>query len=46
MKNLVEKYLVEYYDPLYMHSVEKYKYNKVINFDNMNNSFRRSYRIS
>ena len=35
MKKLVEKYLVEYYDPLYMHSVEKYKYNEVINFDNM-----------
>ncbi|MEF9990483.1 MAG: tRNA 2-selenouridine(34) synthase MnmH [Romboutsia sp.] len=34
-EELVEKYLVEYYDPLYMHSVEKYKYNKVINFDNM-----------
>lgn len=31
---LVEKYLTEYYDPLYMHSVEKYTYNKVINFDN------------
>ena len=35
VEELVEKYLVEYYDPLYMHSVEKYKYNKVINFDNM-----------
>lgn len=35
-EELVEKYLVEYYDPLYMHSVEKYKYNKIINFDNMN----------
>ncbi|MCR8745094.1 tRNA 2-selenouridine(34) synthase MnmH [Romboutsia lituseburensis] len=34
-EELVEKYLVEYYDPLYMHSVEKYTYNKVINFDNM-----------
>lgn len=34
-EDLVEKYLVEYYDPLYMHSVEKYTYNKVINFDNM-----------
>lgn len=35
-EELVEKYLVEYYDPLYMHSVEKYIYNKVINFDDMN----------
>lgn len=34
-EELVEKYLVEYYDSLYMHSVDKYKYNKVINFDNM-----------
>lgn len=34
-EELVEKYLVEYYDSLYMHSVEKYKYNKVINFDDM-----------
>ena len=34
-EELVEMYLVEYYDPLYMHSVEKYTYNKVINFDNM-----------
>ena len=31
-EELVEKYLVEYYDSLYMHSVEKYKYNEVINF--------------
>ena len=31
---LVEKYLLEYYDPLYMHSVNKYVYNEVINFDN------------
>lgn len=34
-EELVEKYLVEYYDPLYLHSVKKYTYNKVINFDNM-----------
>ena len=32
-KELVERYLLEYYDPLYMHSVEKYKYDKVINFN-------------
>ncbi len=35
-EELVEKYLVEYYDPLYMHSVDKYTYNKIINFDDMN----------
>lgn len=35
-EDLVEKYLVEYYDPLYMHSVEKYTYNTEINFDDMN----------
>ena len=34
-EELVEKYLVEYYDSLYMHSVDKYKYNEVINFDNV-----------
>lgn len=34
-EELVENYLVEYYDPLYLHSVKKYTYNKVINFDNM-----------
>ncbi|MEG1142421.1 MAG: tRNA 2-selenouridine(34) synthase MnmH [Clostridia bacterium] len=34
-EELVEKYLIEYYDPLYLHSVEKYTYNKIINFDNM-----------
>lgn len=32
-EELVKKYLIEYYDPLYMHSVEKYKYNKIVNFD-------------
>lgn len=35
-EELVEKYLVDYYDPLYMHSVKKYIYNQVINFDNIN----------
>jgi tRNA 2-selenouridine synthase len=34
-EDLVEQYLVEYYDPLYMHSVEKYIYNAQINFDDM-----------
>lgn len=33
-EELVEKYLVEYYDPLYNHSVQKYKYNKIIDFNN------------
>ena len=37
-EELVEKYLVEYYDPLYMHSVNKYKYNQVINFDDIDNA--------
>lgn len=32
-KELVKRYLLEYYDPLYMHSVEKYKYSKIINFN-------------
>ncbi len=35
-EELIEKYLVEYYDPLYMHSVQKYNYIKTINFDNKN----------
>ena len=29
------KNLVDYYDALYGHSVQKYKYNKVLNCDNM-----------
>ena len=37
-EQLVEHYLVEYYDALYGHSVDKYKYNKVINCDNMEQS--------
>lgn len=32
-ENLIQKYLVEYYDPLYMHSVQKYTYNKVVSFE-------------
>lgn len=39
-EELVEKYLVEYYDPLYNHSVQKYKYNKVINFDNVDEAIK------
>ena len=35
-EELVEKYLVEYYDPLYMHSVNQYKYDQVIDFNNIN----------
>lgn len=34
-EEVVERYLVDYYDPLYMHSVEKYNYDQIINFDNM-----------
>lgn len=37
-EQLVEYYLVDYYDALYGHSVDKYKYNKVINCDNMEQS--------
>lgn len=32
-EELVERYLVEYYDPLYQHSIDKYKYDEVICFD-------------
>lgn len=39
---LVEKYLVEYYDPLYMHSVDKYKYNQTINFDDQEKALKES----
>ncbi|WP_343101703.1 tRNA 2-selenouridine(34) synthase MnmH [Romboutsia sp. MSSM.1001216sp_RTP31141st1_G3_RTP31141_220114] len=41
-EELVERYLVEYYDPLYMHSVDKYKYNQVINFDDMTKGLNES----
>lgn len=41
-EELVEKYLIEYYDPLYMHSVEKYVYNKVINFDDIKNALEQA----
>lgn len=37
-EELIEHYLVEYYDALYGHSVEKYKYNKVVNCDDMEKS--------
>ena len=40
-EELVEKYLVEYYDPLYMHSVNQYKYNKVIKFKDINETIER-----
>lgn len=38
-EQVVEYYLVEYYDALYGHSVEKYTYNKVVNCDDMQQSF-------
>lgn len=44
-EDLVEQYLVEYYDGLYMHSVAKYKYNKVINFDNMDNALEEAIKF-
>lgn len=34
-EEVVEHYLVDYYDALYGHSVEKYEYNKILNCDNM-----------
>ena len=34
-EEVIEYYLVDYYDALYGHSVQKYKYNKVLNCDNM-----------
>lgn len=34
-ETLIEKYLVEYYDPLYNHSVHKYTYQKEFNFENI-----------
>lgn len=37
-KVLIEKYLVEYYDPLYMHSVDKYTYNEIIHYKNKEKS--------
>ena len=40
-EELVEKYLVEYYDPLYMHSVEQYKYNQVIDFKEINETLEK-----
>lgn len=35
-EELVEKFLVSYYDPLYMHSVNQYKYNDIIKFEDIN----------
>ncbi len=32
-EEVVERYLIEYYDPLYMHSIEKYEYDEVVSFD-------------
>lgn len=34
---LIENYLVEYYDPLYNHSVKKYSYKDEIDFSNIEN---------
>ena len=34
-EELVEKFLVFYYDPLYMHSVNQYKYNDVMKFEDV-----------
>lgn len=35
-EELVEKFLVYYYDPLYMHSVNQYKYNDIMKFEDIN----------
>lgn len=35
-EELVEKFLVFYYDPLYMHSVNQYKYDDVMKFEDIN----------
>ena len=35
-EELVERFLVFYYDPLYMHSINQYKYNDVIKFEDIN----------
>lgn len=37
-KELVKKYLLEYYDTLYMHSVNKYTYNDKLNYENKDES--------
>ncbi len=35
-EELVENYLISYYDPLYMHSIKQYKYDKIIDFKEIN----------
>ena len=37
-EEVVESILVSYYDPLYMHSVNQYKYNDIIKFEDINNT--------
>ena len=39
---LVEKYLISYYDPLYMHSIKQYKYNDIIKFEDANDTIKKS----
>lgn len=39
-EELVELYLVSYYDPLYMHSIKQYKYDKTIEFNDINKAIR------
>ena len=36
-EELVEDYLVSYYDPLYMHSINQYKYNDIMKFEDIKN---------
>ncbi|MEW9077787.1 tRNA 2-selenouridine(34) synthase MnmH [Terrisporobacter glycolicus] len=40
-EELVEQFLVYYYDPLYMHSVNQYKYNDVIKFEDINGTIEK-----
>ena len=40
-EELVERYLVEYYDFLYMHSVDKYTYNEILKFKDINETVER-----
>lgn len=40
-EELVEKYLISYYDPLYMHSIKQYKYNDIIKFEDANDTIKK-----
>ena len=40
-EELIERYLVSYYDPLYTHSIEQYKYNDIIKYKDINDTIRK-----